>query len=267
MELFNKKDYELKDFYLPKKYMGSNIKYDGLTKNVKRRWTPEEIEWALDLKSKGLKPVNIAKYLYRDLLSVNLKLKRLNKKSNDYNKQHLSEKYYYNNLFFDEINPRSVLDLYAGAKSYYLDKMNLDSFLITNDKSKDFKFNCTYNEKAEKLIHKLYYEGYNFDLIDLDPFGSAFECLDLSIKMARQGLIVTLGEMGHKRFKRLDFVRSHYNINSIKDFTSQKIVNEIIKIGARNKKLLIPFSICDFKHISRVYFKIEKLKITEQWNT
>ena len=103
------------------------------------------------------------------------------------------------------------------------------------------------------------YENSKFDLIDLDPFGSAFDCFDLSIEMARKGLIITLGEIGHKRWKRLDFVRRHYDITSLDDFTSENIVKEIIKIGERNKKKLTPIFLNNYRNISRVYFKIEKL--------
>ena len=71
--------------------------------------------------------------------------------------------------------------------------------------------------------------------------------------------------MGHKRWKRLDFVRTHYGIDTLKDFTSERIVEEIIKIGERNKKKLIPIFLRDYRNISRVYFKIEKIKITDQW--
>ena len=73
--------------------------------------------------------------------------------------------------------------------------------------------------------------------------------------------------MGHKRWKRLDFVRSHYGIEKLEDFTSKRIVQEIIKIGARNKKRLIPIFLNDYRNISRVYFKIEQLKITKQWGS
>jgi hypothetical protein len=71
--------------------------------------------------------------------------------------------------------------------------------------------------------------------------------------------------MGHTRFNRLDYVKRYYGIYCIEDFTSGRIVDKIIKIGERNKKKLIPFKIMDWKGISRVYFKIEKLLITEQW--
>ena len=44
-----------------------------------------------------------------------------------------------------------------------------------------------------------YYCGNQYDLIDIDPFGSVYDCLELAIKMAKKGIIVTYGEYGHKR--------------------------------------------------------------------
>ena len=91
-------------------------------------------------------------------------------------------------------------------------------------------------------------------------------CFDLAIKMSKKAIIITLGELGHKRFKRLDYVRRYYGIEKLNDFTTDNLIKHIIKIGERNKKLLIPVYIKDWNNIARVYFKIKKIKITEQWN-
>lgn len=56
--------------------------------------------------------------------------------------------------------------------------------------------------------------------------------------MADKGLAVTLGELGHQRWRRLDFVGPRYNINTMEDFTIEHIVEEIQKIGRRNHKNL-----------------------------
>lgn len=73
--------------------------------------------------------------------------------------------------------------------------------------------------------------------------------------------------VGHKRWKRLDYVRTHYDINSLEEFTTENIINYIKKIGLRNKKNLIVWQCREWQNISRVYFTIEGEKITEQWNT
>jgi hypothetical protein len=259
MELFEDID---KEHYLSSEYLGKETKNGGLTKNNPRKWTEEEIDWALNLKEKGFKNKDIAKFLYRELVSVSIKMKRLAKKNGvTYNEPHREDKYLHNDLFLEEIRPKLVLDLFSGANSYYEGKVDE---LYTNDI--DERFNTYYSEKAEKLVCKLYYENAKFDLIDIDPFGSAYDCFDLCIKMAKKGLIITLGEIGHKRWKRLDFVRSHYGIDKLEDFTSKRIVDEIIKIGLRNKKKLTPIFLNDYRNISRVYFKIETFKVTEQWD-
>ena len=103
-----------------------------------------------------------------------------------------------------------------------------------------------------------YYKEY--DIIDLDPFGSAYDCFDLAIKMAKKGLIITFGELGHKRFKRLDFVRRYYGIETLEDFTTDNLIKHIIKIGERNKKILKPIYVKEWRNISRVYFRIENTK-------
>ena len=102
-------------------------------------------------------------------------------------------------------------------------------------------------------------------MIDLDPFGSAYDCFDLAIKMAQKGLVITLGELGHKRWKRLDYVAPRYDIYSLDDFTIQKIISYIQKIGLQNKKKLVVYDFREWRNIGRVWFKIEPLKITSQW--
>jgi hypothetical protein len=250
------------EFYLPQEYIGLQTKKTNLTKNAPRKWTAEEIEWLYMLKDKGFTTKEISKYLYREKVSVSLKIKRLAKKNGKtYNEPHRAEKYKLNRLFLDRIQPKNVLDLFSGERSYYINKVES---VITNDV--DDRFNTDYTEKAEKLVCKLYYEGKKYDLIDVDPFGSAYDCFDLSIKMAKKAIVITLGEIGHKRWKRLDFVRRHYGIDSLDDFNSKRIVEEIVKIGARNKKILKPIFLADWRNISRVYFEISNMKITEQWN-
>lgn len=239
---------------MPNEYKGKLLKSGGITINQPRKWTDNEIKWCLDLKEKGYTIKNIADSIDRDSLQVQIKMKRLSKNENTYNFKHREDKYFHNELFLNEINPKSVLDLFSGAYSFYEDKTEE---LYTNDINE--KFNTYYNYKAEKLVCKLYFEGCKFDLIDIDPFGSAYDCFDLSIKMAKKGLIITFGEMGHLRFKRIDYVQKFYNINSIEDFTIDNLITEVQKIGVRNRKKLTAIYIRDWKNISRVYFKIEKL--------
>lgn len=102
--------------------------------------------------------------------------------------------------------------------------------------------------------------------MDLDPFGSAYDCFDLAIKMAKIGVFITFGELGHKRWKRLDYVRRYYGIKSMEDLTLDNLVKEVQKIGARNKCLLTPVFQREWRRTGRVWFKKETMKITEQWD-
>lgn len=257
MDLFDDNE----NLFLPNEFIGKQLKNGGFTKNNPREWTKDEIDWMLSLKNRGLNNSEIAKYIYRDHVSVSIKLKRLKKADGKkYNEKHRFEKYQTNDLFLDLIKPRNVLDLFSGEKSFYFGRV--DS-LITNDVNDSFT--SDFNEKADKLVCRLYYENKKFDLIDIDPFGSAFDCFDLSIKMATKGLIITFGEMGHKRFNRIDFVKRYYGIQLLDEFTIENLIHEVQKIGLRNKKELIPVYVKNWHNISRVYFKIEKIRITEQW--
>lgn len=231
------------------------------TKTQPRPWTKQDLSDLEDLKKKGYRNQTIAFILERSEVSIQVKWKRLHKKDNTYNDKHREEKYNTNQMFINKLakeskNNLSVLDLYAGEKSFYSSEKVL---LTTNDKDKKFVMN-NYNDDALKVLCKLYYENQKYDLIDIDPFGSAYECFDLAIKMAKKGLIITYGEMGHKRFKRLDYVERFYNINTLEEFTVDKMIAKTQEIGIQNKKALVPIYIKQWRNIARVYYIIEPVK-------
>ena len=239
-----------------------------ITKTKPRPWTKQDISDLKDLKEKGFKNETIAFILERSEVSIQIKWKRLHKKDNTYNKEHQLEKYETNKKFIDLIQPNSVLDLYAGRKPYYLElikelnDLNENPFktVVTNDKEKNYTIN-NYNDDALKVLCKLYYENNKFDLIDLDPFGSAYDCFDLAIKMAKKGLIITYGEMGHKRWKRLDYVERFYNINTLEEFTVDKMIAKTQEIGIQNKKALIPIFVKEWRNIARVYYEVNTITL------
>lgn len=241
---------------MPTEYIGKSITNGGYTITQPRKWTVKEINWCLEMKKNGYSNKDIAKSTYRDQVSVSIKLKRLSKKEKTYNSFHIKEKYEYNQKFIEQIQPKSILDVYAGDKSFY-------NKCVSNDINP--KANTNYHLDAQKFVCKMFLEGNKYDLIDLDPFGSAYDCFHISIQMAKKGLVITLGEMGHKRWKRLDFVRNHYNIQTMEDFTTENIVKEIQRIGLIYKKILTPVFVGKWNRISRVYFEIKTYKITEQW--
>ena len=245
---------------------GKVLRGCGYTKTVPRKWTDSEIEYMKKLKEAGRSNAEIAAELGRSEVSISIKLKRLTKKENTYNADHLGDKYDKNRKFLWQVKPHSILDLYCGTASWWKNELPITArqHVVTNDI--DSSINADYHERAEKLIHKLYYDGCSFDLIDLDPFGSAYECFDLGIKMARLGLVITFGELGHKRFKRLDYVRDRYGINSIDEFTLDRLIETVQRIGRQNKKKLTPAYVGEWRGIARVWFTIEPYKVTEQWH-
>lgn len=243
------------DFYMPKTYKGKLS--DILDSNGcrKRMWTKDEVEYLKFLKSKGFSNKKIAEYIYRNENQVYLKIKQIRKQDKTYNRKHVFEKYDTNLKFLSDCGIETVLDLYAGCNSFYNDK-NMKS-VTSNDI--DVSFNTTYHLKAFECITILYEIGEKYDLIDLDPYGSAYDCFELAIKMAKKGLIITLGEMSARRFKKISSVNKNYSIEKFEDFTSDFMINHIIKLGELNGKILHPIYIKEWKNITRVYFKIDNI--------
>lgn len=248
---------------MPEEYFGTQKKPCGYTKTSPRAWTDKEIEWITSLKQQGFSIEAIAKSVDRSPISISIKFKRIRKTDDTYNSEHLEDKYRSNKDFIDMIKPESILDLYCGVKSWYRNNLS-DVKIVTNDKNSSIE--ADYHEDAEYLVHKFLYERKSFDVIDIDPFGSGFECFDCAIKMAKKGLIVTFGEYGHKRWKRLDFVSTHYGITTLDDFTLGRLVDVVKGIGERNKKKLNPVITKSWNRICRVYFSIDPIKVTSQWN-
>lgn len=219
-----------------------------------KRWSKGEIDKLNTLLNNNVKQSTIAKELNRSITSVQLKIKRLKLKEGTYNEKHQLNKYLANKKYLDYLKPKSVLDVYAGSKSYYENKVDK---LTTNDINTDYKTN--YNLNAFDLLCKLYLDKATFDLIDLDPFGSAAENIYLATKLANKGLIVTYGELGHKKFKRLDYVSKFYNINNLDDFNLKNLINHTKLIAKQNKKVLeVHTAYMFYAGLGRVYYKVNE---------
>ena len=248
---------------MPDEYKGKATKNGGYTKNNPREWTEQEISWVLSLLEKGYTRKQISESIDRSETSTAIKIKRLSKKQNTYNEDHIKEKYEINQKFVEHIKPIMILDVYAGEESFYK-----NAGVIANDINP--KANTPYHLDALLFCCRMYNwrgkaQNNAFDIVDLDPFGSAYDCFDLAIKMAKKGFVVTLEELGHKRWKRLDYVSRYYGINNLEDFTLDKLIEHIQMIGRRNKKQLIVYDKKEWRNIGRVWFEIKPLKITEQW--
>jgi hypothetical protein len=249
---------------MPDEYKGKVTKSGGYTKNAPREWTEKEIQWVKELIEKGYTRKQIAESIDRSEVSTSIKIKRLSKKENTYNENHVAEKYEINKRFVEHIQPKMVLDVYSGKESFYK-----NCGVIANDINPEA--NAAYHLDALLFCCQMYgwrgkAQNNTFDIVDLDPFGSAYDCFDLAIKMARKGLVITLGELGHKRWKRLDYVRTHYGIETLENFTLERLIEHIQMIGKRNKKQLKVYAKKEWRNIGRVWFEVEPLKVTEQWN-
>ena len=258
LELFDTKP-DIDTGYIKQGKLKSPNKY---CHTIPRECSKDEIDFVLQALKSGYSKQSIADMLGRSVVSVSVKIKRLKKNDNSYNSDHVSDKYKTNLLFVKLISPNNILDVYCGVNSWYKNNCK-ECTVITNDKNVDIA--ADYHMDALKLMCSEYIKGNSYDIVDLDPFGSCYDCIDLALKIAIKGIVVTFGEMGHKRFKRLDFVERYYDIHTLDDFTTDNITNKIITIGIRNKKRLVPIFIKEWRFISRVYFKIEPIKITEQW--
>lgn len=174
---------------MPEEYKGEMKKGTGYTKSQPRRFTAEEIAWIKQMRSEGYSDEEIALSTGRTAIAIGIKLKRIGKKNGTYNEHHVAEKYALNQRFAEIIGASSLLDLYCGEKSWWKNS-GLVTSVTTNDIEKSY--DADYHERAERLIHKLYYIGCKYDVIDLDPYGSAYECFDLAVKMATKDLSLHL---------------------------------------------------------------------------
>jgi hypothetical protein len=255
---------------MPKEFIGVFNKKNPYANTTARQWTEEEKQWCIEMYESGYTLEDIAISTGRSNTSIQIKMKRLQKEPQirTYNQKHIIDKYSINHMFAHLIRPNTILDLCCGTENFWNilseeSECPLQFEVLTNDKNKNIQADM--HKDAPLAIAELYSKNMKFDLIDIDTFGSPYDSIDLAIRIAKKGLILTLGELGHKRFKRLDFVRDHYRITSLKDFTTENIIKEIQRMARCHKKQLIPIVIREYKGISRVWFKIEKLKKTEQW--
>lgn len=245
---------------MPAEFFGEVRSKTEFTKTAPRVWTRAEEAWVLDRLGDGFTVSEIAEAVGRTEVSVQIKLKRLSKSSDRYNVKHRDLKYAANQMFVDALGVRSVLDVYAGDSFYK--GAGVES-VVDNDV--DGKFDTEYSVDALKLLCLMYFEGRRFDVVDLDPYGSAYECFDLAVKLAKRGVVVSFGEWGHRRWKRLDFVRHRYSIDSLDAFVEDAFVAEFQRIALLNHRTAEVFDVLRYGNFLRVYFKLGSFKTTEQW--
>lgn len=243
----------------PENILGTEKKSGGYTKTNPKSWSQPEIDWVIAQKQNGYSIDEIANALGRSAVSVQIKLKRITKSDDSYNARFRELKYFANDAFAAQIAPGRVLDLFAGESWWKAQGFTA----VTNDINEQFE--TDYHLPAFDLLCDLYRSGEKFDIIDVDPFGSAYECLDFAVRLATDGVVVSFGEWGHKRWKRTDFVSSRYGINSVDEFEVERFVSEFQRIARMHKKTATVFDSLQYGNFLRVYFVLDVFKETSQW--
>lgn len=181
-------------------------------------------------------------------------------KSNIYNEEQ-NLKQDVDRKFVNELGVTSVVDAFAGDSKKYATLKNVT--VITNDI--DQKCNTQYHLPADRFLAQMYADARNIDLVDLDPYGSCWDCLPLAVKLARKGLIVSYGDFSNWRYKRWEIIQ--YQVGCIpKDIEHYRamLIGVTIQMGmSYAKKKLVPmYSFSPNKYFTRIYYKVEKGK----WN-
>lgn len=239
---------------MPEEYFGKVYKKSPYVKTNPREWTKLEVDYLCNLNESGVPIKVIASKLDRSEVSVSVKLKRLGKKANKYDSAHFMEKKILDTNFINIIKPDTILALRGDTR---VDDYGISKSEIIND------VNVSKDKSGLKIMCEKYILNSTYDVIDLDTFSSSYDSFDLAIKLAKKGLIITFGEMGHRRFRRLDFVKRYYGINSLADFTLDNLILEVQKIALRSKKQLEVIYRKDWNNVSRVWFKISDIKVLD----
>jgi len=240
---------------------GETLTGSEYVKSVPRRWTDAELTWALKQRVDGLSISEIAVALERTDVSVFVKLKRHSKSADTYNKKFREMKYQANLTYGLLVNPKSVLDVYAGQSWWKAAGYQT----ISNDI--DEKFDTDANLSALDLLCRAQLTKQKFDVVDLDPYGSAYECFQLAFNVARKGIVISFGEWGHKRWKRTDFVAPRYGIHAIQDFSHEPFIAEAKRIARVHKKTADVVDVLQYSNFLRVYFTLTNHKETSQWES
>jgi hypothetical protein len=146
------------------------------------------------------------------------------------------------------------LDVFCGEKKFY----EKDYIAKSNDIKKSIE--CDSHLDVEELLDLCLKQGEKYDLVDLDSFGATIQYLDRTLEIATKGIIMTLGELGHRRWKRLDFISKYYkNITKVEDITIENMVEWIIEHSKTKGVFLEVVVKKDWGSIGRVWFKINNI--------
>lgn len=252
--------YLSRELTAPESILGGKTRgKSGGNKTLPRSWSEDEASWLLEKKSEGFSSAEIATALSRSEVSVDIKFKRLTKSVDTYNEKFREKKYLANEFFLQSVQPSSVLDAHAG-NSWWSGKVDE---CVTNDIEESF--DTDYHLPAFQLLSNMYFDKRSFDVVDLDPFGSAYECFDFAFRIAKRGVIISFGEWGHRRWNRFDFVKPRYGIDSLDSWNQESFILEAQRIASMHKKRATVFDSLQYSNFFRVYFTLSSFKEESQW--
>lgn len=242
-------EYKSGKFKILKKSETTTFKTDELKQEL---WTVEEENWIWDLYEKGYSYGEICQSVSRNVNSISIKMKRLKKKKDLYNEKHRESKYLLNNEYLDYMGNKieTVLDVFCGHKMFYKERYNT----LSNDINTNI--DCDSHYDVDFCLDKCIENNCHFDLVDLDSFGATIQYLEKALIIANRGLIMTLGEVGHRRWKRLDFISKYYDIDKVEDITMERMIENIIRIAKERGVFLKVIRYADWGNIGRVWFEI-----------
>ena len=166
------------------------------------------------------------------------------------------EKYVLNKKLIEELNIKTVCDAFAGLESSYNKLSNIDT-ICSNDIAENA--NTNNHLKAFSFLALMIGNNKKFDLVDLDPYGSCYDCWPLAIRLAQKGLIISYGDYCNWRYKRTEIINSRYGeCNSVEEF-EQNLLRETERVAYNYgpKKLTALHIWKPNAYFMRVYYKIE----------
>lgn len=231
--------------------------------NRYKKYTESEIKLIKELTEKKYSLKDIGLAVNRPPDSIRKIQKDFRLENNTYNKKHVADKYFRNYVFIDYIKPKSVLDLYCGPVSFYRNKTDIPE-VVTNDK--DERISADYHDDALRTAAYLYSQHKTYDIVDLDPYTSPYECIDLAIQLAKKGLVISFGELSAKRWGKLPPVyKLKYGIETKEELSLAMLIDYVKDRGEIYGKVLEPFYSRTWQgNFSRVWFTVDTISNIKQ---
>jgi len=213
---------------------------------------------------RGVPLTHVARHLGMDYGKAQAiwRLIKIDMRGEDYSRYGMfkyKEKCAMNAQFFDLLNPKSILDVYAGQSFWkqHIEESGHDCEVTTNDI--DPEMEADHQLDALEFLCLMY--PREFDIVDLDPFGSAAKCTELAVQMATKGFIQTYGEMEFRRFREMDLVSRWYGIEEWEDWTLDNLGEATKKIARRNLIDLEVLFVRQYHHMGRIWYTVGDIKI------